>query len=116
VSEKLRIPLRVVFYKEDGDWIAHCLEFDLIGDGATREEAMERLGQAVLLQVEASVHSENPANLFNPADGKVLRMFAAGNDVAGAPLFFKQIHTANVQIDGAEYREYLGGSPVCVLS
>ena len=35
----LRVPLRVVFYKEDGDWIAHCLEFDLLGDHfATRAE------------------------------------------------------------------------------
>ena len=33
-----------------------------------------------------------------------------------AAVVFKQIHTANVQIDAAEYREYLGESPVCVLS
>ena len=37
---KLRMPLRVVFYREEEVWIAHCLEFDLAGDGATREEAL----------------------------------------------------------------------------
>jgi predicted RNase H-like HicB family nuclease len=115
VSETLRIPLRVVFYKEEGAWIAHCLEFDLIGDGETREEAMDQLGRAVLLQVEASVQTNNPANLFSPADGNVLRMFAAGNDIALAAIEFKEIHSANVQIDRAECREYLGTTPVCVL-
>jgi len=39
----LRVPLRVLFYKDDGDWIAHCLEFDLLGDGAASGEALGRL-------------------------------------------------------------------------
>ena len=37
-SRNLRVPLRVVFYREDEVWIAHCLEFDLAGDGMTRED------------------------------------------------------------------------------
>jgi predicted RNase H-like HicB family nuclease len=112
MAETLRLPLRIVFYKDEADWIAHCLEFDLIGDGSTRQEAMERLVEAIVLQIQASVENENTANLFTPADGKYLRMFAAGKDVAKAELRFREIHAANVEIDQAEYREYLGAEPV----
>ena len=39
-TKALRVPVRVVFYREDGEWVAHCLEFDLIGDGTTKQEAL----------------------------------------------------------------------------
>ena len=114
MSEVLRIPLRVVFYKEDGEWVAHCLEFDLIGTGSSRDDAFGALGEAVFLQIKASAEFNNPANLFTPADGKFFRMFAAGHDVAIAAMDFTAIQSANVQIDHAETREYIGADPVCV--
>jgi predicted RNase H-like HicB family nuclease len=107
--------LRIVFYKDEDDWIAHCLEFDLIGDGVTREKAMENLAEAILLQIQASVEHNNVANLFSPADGKYFRMFAAGKDVARAEVELKPLcpprHIDNVEIEACEYREYVGGEP-----
>src|SRR5438445_2162924 len=82
LMKALRIPLRVVFYKEEGDWVAHCLEFDLIGDGPTKEDALKDLSQAIAIQVEASLEHNNPANLFTSADWKYHARFAAGKDVA----------------------------------
>lgn len=70
------IPLRVVFYREDEAWIAHCLEFDLVGDGDTREAALQSLAEAIGLQLEASVEHDNPRNLFRPAPGEFFQMFA----------------------------------------
>jgi len=75
--KSLRIPLRVVFYPEDGGWIAHCLEFDLLGSGGTKQDAIESLAEAIRLQVEESVRSANPRNLFSPADGEYFERFAA---------------------------------------
>jgi len=80
--QPLRVPIRVVIYQVEGSWVAHCLEFDLLGDGETQEEALERLAQAIRIQVEATRDFGNPANLFSPAEGKYFRMFAAGRDVA----------------------------------
>ena len=77
----LRVPLRVVFYKDGPDWLAHCLEFDLIGEGAEKTDALDRLVEAIALQVEASAKYGNPQNLFKPADGRIFAMFAAGRDV-----------------------------------
>ncbi len=83
MARVFHIPLRVVFYREEADWIAHCLEFDLLGDGQSKEEAIESLTKAIELQVEASLGQHpNPQNLFSPAPGEFLRMFAVGREVA----------------------------------
>lgn len=103
MAEILRIPLRVVFYKEGDRYIARCLEFDLIGDGLTRDEALESLSEAISIQIECSAEHRNPKNLFTPADGQYYRMFFAGKDVAMGELSFK---VDNLVIEGTEYREY----------
>ena len=77
----LRISLRVVFYKEEGRWIAHCLEFNLIGHGKTKRGALKMLSQAITIQFTQSVKHNNPKNLFSPADGK----FFFANDVLKSP-------------------------------
>jgi hypothetical protein len=78
----LRSPLHIVFYQEDGEWIAHCLEFDLVGVGDTKDQAMELLFGAIATQICESLRTGNLKNLFTPADGEYFRMFAAGEDVA----------------------------------
>jgi predicted RNase H-like HicB family nuclease len=100
----LRIPLHVVFYQEDGSWIAHCLEFDLMGDGETKLEALESLNEAIRLQVEHSLEHNNPRNLFTPANGRYFEMFARGDDVAVGKL---EINFDSIVIDRTETREYL---------
>lgn len=101
--KNLRVPLRIVFYRESQDWIAHCLEFDLVGDGPSKDEAMKGLLEAVRLQVLASVEHDNPRNLFTPADGKFFEMFAAGKDVAVGEMHLK---VDSIVIDDAQAREY----------
>lgn len=103
---ELRIPIRVVFYREDDAWIAHCLEFDLIGDGNTQEEALECLGTAIEIQVEQSIRYKNPRNLFSPADGKYLQMYAAGEDVAMGKCNLHVANIENVHIESPLCRKY----------
>ncbi|MFM9961556.1 MAG: type II toxin-antitoxin system HicB family antitoxin [Planctomycetaceae bacterium] len=67
----LRVPLRVVFYEEEGEWVAHCLEFDLVGCAATREAALLLLSEAIVTQLEATRQNQNLANLLTPASGEV---------------------------------------------
>ena len=105
-SRKLRIPLRIVFYRDEDAVVAHCLEFDLMGDGATREEAARRLLDAIVLQAGASVEHGNPHNLFRPAAGRFFEMFAAGTDVTVGELRLEAIDS--LVIDGIEAREYAG--------
>lgn len=103
---KLRIPLHAVFYKEENHWIAHCLEFDLVGHGQTRKAALKMLCQAILVQLEASIKYNNPENLFSPAEGKFFAMYAAGKDYAIGELEFAPMETDSVTIENVTAREY----------
>jgi predicted RNase H-like HicB family nuclease len=107
----LRIPLRAVFFRESDAWVAHCLEFDLVGDGKTREEALDSLTEAIACQVEATLQNSNTANLFNPAEGKYFEMFAAGRDVAVGEL---KLQRPGVTIEELETREYSDADPELV--
>jgi len=104
----LRISLRVVFYKEGKVWIAHCLEFDLLGHGRTRKDALRMMSKAIALQVAVSVKHNNPRNLFSPADGKVFAMFAAGKDVAAGKLEIEVLQNEVTMAEQIEAREYTG--------
>lgn len=110
----MRLPIRVVFYKEESDWIAHCLEFNLIGDGSTKQEAIDELCEAISLQIQATIEFNNPANLFRPADGKFFEMFAAGENVAiGEVQLQKRVaprYVDSYEIEDCQYREYIGGA------
>ncbi len=102
----LRIPLRIVFYRdENGDWIARCLEFDLCGDGPTKEAAAKMLSQAIDIQLEQSLAAQNPANLFTPSDGEYFRMFAAGQHVLLPELEFSSRISSEL-IERTESREF----------
>lgn len=78
----VRIPARVVLYQEDGASYARCLEFDLVGDGDTREAALEQLVEAIFLQLEATVEHRNLENLISPADAKYCQMWFLGEPVS----------------------------------
>jgi hypothetical protein len=78
----LSLPLHIVFYRADGDVIAHCLEFNLLGDGKDKEQALDQLAEAIELQVEASIELDDPDNLICPADREIFQRYAAGTPVA----------------------------------
>jgi predicted RNase H-like HicB family nuclease len=105
----LRIPLRVVFYKDNGEWVAHCLEFDLVGSGATKPDALAGLSDAIRIQVEESVANDNPRNLFSPADGEYFQRFAAGKEIAQGELELRIDPIDSVVIERTETREYTDG-------
>jgi predicted RNase H-like HicB family nuclease len=101
--QTIRISLRIVFYYEQDRWIAHCLEFDLMGDGDTQPEALESLSEAISLQVDASLVLGNPENLFTPAEGKFFCMFAQGKNAAAGEL---KIKLDGVEIESEDMREF----------
>ena len=100
----LHIPFRVVFYQEDGDWVAHCLEFDLVGAATSKEEAMQLLSKAIFVQVKATAKSKNLKNLFRPAESEYFQKFAAGDDIAQGELEVVVKKTKNLTVEKTEAR------------
>lgn len=111
-----RLSLRIVFYREDGDWMAHCLETDLMGDGPTMREALDSLWDATVIQFDASFQWKNPANFFSPAPGRFFEMYALGRDVARAEMDVPAERLAEIDgdLDEITGREYVGGDPAAV--
>src|SRR5437588_12917990 len=101
--KNLSIPLRVVLYKDGLDWIAHCLEFDICGDGPTKKKALADMTAAIQIQIEQSIKHGNANNLFTPADGELFQMFAAGKQVAIGKL---PLRIKGVKIEETDAREY----------
>ncbi len=106
-AESLSFPMRVVFYKEGEDFIAHCLEFDLVGHGSTQEAALELLSEAISIQVEETLQSGNSENLFSPAPGEFFRMFAAGKPSHHRAVGELNINFQNIEVTGIEQRDYI---------
>ena len=116
--DQLRLGLRVVFYKEDGLWVAHCLEMDVMGHGKDKAAAFALLNEAIAEQLRMSIKHDNRANIFQPADGKFFGMFAAGRDIVRGMLVVKQGKQKepareDVGVGVTETREYTARRAVC---
>lgn len=68
--------LRVLGYKEDGEWCALCLEMDLRGYGDTFEEATDDLHNAIVSQFTFAMQINNPDLLAFSAEQKYHDIFA----------------------------------------
>ncbi len=110
-TQTLRTPIRIVLYREDDLWIAHCLEFDLCGHGESWEEALTMLADAVVVQIDFSLEHNCGTNLFSPAEGRFFEMFAAGENRALAELEI-EFRSDRVEIQSVDAREYRDGREV----
>jgi hypothetical protein len=107
------IPLKAVLYKEGDIWLAHCLEFDLIGDGARPEKALGNLNKAISAQIKACIKHKCLKNLFVSADPKFWEMFATGKSIANRELKLQPIKKPPVTIEEIETREYSESEADC---
>ncbi len=64
---KGRFDLHVLIYKEEDNYIAHCLELDMLGDGTTQEEALKTMRNLVEAQIEFHFKQGIEDKLFHPA-------------------------------------------------
>jgi hypothetical protein len=103
----MRIPLRVVFYRENEQLIAHCLEFDTLGYGDSPKSALDMLFEASAIQVEQSLKHGNMRNLFSPADAEFFARFAAGKDIAVGEMKLSIVpENGPIKIQKVETREF----------
>lgn len=61
------LTIRALVYKEDGDYVAHGLEVDLVGYGKTDQEAAADLHEMLLVQISYASQSNRPELVWNPA-------------------------------------------------
>ena len=69
--------LRAVLYQEDGLWIAHALEMDLIGTGSTESAALRELRGNV--EAQLSFATQEGTNPFRPAPQEIQSLWEETN-------------------------------------
>jgi len=75
-----RLTLRALIYKEDGVWIAHCLELDLVADGSTPHQAMMALMELTEFQIEVAMDEGDLSSIFRSAPPEIHSAFATAKD------------------------------------
>lgn len=52
--------IHYTLYREDSDYVAQCLDFDVSSFGPTKDEALRMLKEAIELYLEDDNHAETP--------------------------------------------------------
>jgi len=68
------LTVHVLFYQEEDRYVAHCLEFDLVAQGDSIKDSYKNLLDAIELQAEYALETDNLENLINPAPPEYWRM------------------------------------------
>ena len=77
-ESRLSINLSAIVYQEDGVWIAHCLELDIVAEGKDPDDAIEGLISLCDLQIKVALEEGDLPSIFRPAPPEVWQMFSTG--------------------------------------
>ncbi len=70
-----RFSLRFVLYREGEWWFGHCLELDIVAEGATPKEALHDVLDLCASQIETAVKHGDVESIFRPAPAEFWRLF-----------------------------------------
>lgn len=71
-----KLAFNVLVKREDGEWIAHCLELDIVATGNTPNAAVKDIKSLILAQVSTAIENENMEYLYHPAPQEVWQEYA----------------------------------------
>lgn len=69
------VKVSVLGYMEDGHWVAHALEMDVIGVGDDWKEALSELKTNICAQVSFARHRGDDSLIFQPAPPGLFKKF-----------------------------------------
>jgi len=75
MAEVFSLSFRATVWYESEEWVAHCLDLDIIETGPTPTEAMGRLAEGIGVQYWYARTHDNLAYLFRPAPPEAWERF-----------------------------------------
>jgi hypothetical protein len=75
-------PLRVLIYKEDGEFVAHALEMDLLGYGTTQDKAIKALTEMIFCQLSFAHEKKDDRLLMFPAPKEIFERWEKAREAA----------------------------------
>ena len=97
----MSITLRGIIYPEEGVWLAHCLEMDIVAEGKTPEQALRDVIDLCQWQLQVAKKEGDIGSAFRPAPPEYWKLFFLAQKKLPVRKSFK---TTKV-IDGFEARE-----------
>lgn len=71
-----RMTFRASVFREAGEWVAHCLDLDIVETGPTPPAAVEKLAEAIGAQLCYTREHDNFRHLYRPAPEEAWRKHA----------------------------------------
>lgn len=68
------IKLNIVVYKEGEEWIAHCLQMDIVTSGKSAKAVERDIIDLIKAQVRFASDNGNMENVFKPAPSEIWSM------------------------------------------
>ena len=102
---------RFVVYKEQGFWLSHCLETDVVAEGASAAEALRNSRDLCDFQIRTAMRDGDIASIFRPAPKEIWLLFMNAKKTS-KPIKALSRHrdkaSSNVKpvVDQIEAREY----------
>ena len=81
-DHNISIPMSVLGYWEEGEWVALALEMDLRGYGETFEDAFKNLEEAIEEQICFAVYKQDLGLIQHRAEDRYFRMFREARNAA----------------------------------
>jgi len=76
-TTEISFNVNILIKKEDGLFVAHCLELDLVAAAKTAQESQREIVALVCAQLDYAFANDNLDNLFHPAPAEAWRDFYA---------------------------------------
>jgi len=70
-AEHGTMKFQVVIKKEEGLWVAHCLELDIVAANKNLASVKKEIGDLITAQVSYAFENDNVENLYRPAPAEV---------------------------------------------
>lgn len=75
MSKNTQMELRVITYREEGVWLAHCLELDIVAEGQSSKQAVKDLVDLCVLQIKTAVEENDLESVIRPAPPAIWTLF-----------------------------------------
>ena len=88
----MRLELSLLLLKEEGKWVAQCLDYDITAQGETIDVARSRFARTFVGQVMVDLHHhQEPLEGIKPAPRKYWQMFRKAARLAERdPIYFPE--------------------------
>lgn len=85
--------------KAAAEWEAHCLQLDLIAEGATAQIAFNHLLNVIDVQIRTCIDNDNLDNLFFPAPKEVWDRLASAKSAAQGCTYDREIRPLPARVN-----------------